>query len=158
GRLFREPLEAQPRPRAAHLAAGRGTHHLGGVRVQVLATIVRQPVVVRAQERAYDRTGGTGVVTERLAREHRGELHHARPLFRPLMAASGESDGLMACGGHGGSFDKRWLQRGTELPSESVAQYASGRAAFGVGRRPGGRRTWRGETRPARRFPPLVVG
>jgi hypothetical protein len=46
-------------------------------RVQILATLIADVVVVTAQERGQRGTGSPRVVAERLARQHRNELQHA---------------------------------------------------------------------------------
>ena len=79
-----------------------GAHDPRRRTVKVLAPVVVDPVVVGAQAGADHRTHGCRVVGEGLARQHRGELHHARSLLGRVVPSLAQLDGLMCylCHGH----------------------------------------------------------
>jgi hypothetical protein len=66
----------------ADVRSGAAADDLGGVGVQVLAALVVDGVVVDAQEGCDDGTHRLRMVAEGLPGEHRGQLHHARPVLR----------------------------------------------------------------------------
>jgi hypothetical protein len=77
----------------------------GRVGVEILPPFVVDLVVVSAQELRDHRTDASRLVTERLVREHRRDLHHAgSPSWRDVTTAY-EADRLM--GGHVNGFANR---------------------------------------------------
>jgi hypothetical protein len=104
------PVEAHVCALTLYRSGAAGADDPGRVLVQVLAAAVIEAVVVGAQERADHRAYGVGVVAERLAGEHRGELQHACAVFSGGVAAAGQPYGRVAWGrlvvaGH------RWTSR-----------------------------------------------
>jgi len=103
------------------LAAGRPRHHPAGAAapdrprrarshdarrdgVELAVLAVGEEVVVAAQEARQHGADGARVVVERLAREHRRELHHARPARWRRVAPLTDLDRLVAgIDGHHGT-------------------------------------------------------
>ncbi|MBV8221439.1 MAG: hypothetical protein JO325_23490 [Solirubrobacterales bacterium] len=68
---------------------------IGGETVEILPPVVIDVVVVGAEDRADHRTHGRRAVSEPLAGEHRGELHHAHDRSRARMPARPKAHVLM---------------------------------------------------------------
>ena len=109
------PAAPQPRPAPVRLGErdaacgagaldprlGRRADHGRRHRVEVLAALLVDRVVVGAQQPADHGVGARRPVGERLAGEHGGELHDAHPLGRGAVLSAAESDGLVGrCGSH----------------------------------------------------------
>jgi hypothetical protein len=91
----------RPRPQALgagrlHVLRGTAPDHRGRVGIEVLAAPIVDPIVVGPQERADHRAHRLRAIAERLARQHRGELHHARTVLRRAVLPLAERDRLMA--------------------------------------------------------------
>src|SRR3954452_6271515 len=93
-------LEAAVDALALHGAAASAADDRRGDRIEVLAALLVEAVVVGAQERADGGRDRRGTVAERLIREHGGELHHADAGLARGVPPACEADGLVRGSGH----------------------------------------------------------
>jgi hypothetical protein len=95
------PAQAHARALGLDAGDGAGADDLGRERVQVLPAAVVDAVVVRAQEGGDHGIDAARAVGERLAGEHRTELHHARSVIRVAVLPLRQADGLVTRVRHG---------------------------------------------------------
>src|SRR5690606_12093923 len=89
------PLQAAALARLLDLRGPARADDRGRVAVEVLTPLVVDAVVVGPQEAADHRARRRGPIGERLAGEHRRQLHHARALARRRVLALPQTDRLV---------------------------------------------------------------
>ncbi len=101
---LRLPTPPTVSPGALDLVARAAADDRCRVGAQILAPVIVDRVVVCAHEGPNRGADGSWMIGERLARQHRGELHHASAALRRSVLALAQLDRLVRNGGHVGPF------------------------------------------------------